>query len=95
MRAGYGDGSCTPIITTYTYDAANRLIAATNGLTTTSFVYNGLGDRVNKVIAGVTTTYTLDLAARADPCLGSMCLAGISGTNAEYSLSDGLGAAVV
>jgi YD repeat-containing protein len=48
---------------TYTYDAANRLITATTGLTTTTFVYNGLGDRVNQAVAGVVITYTLDLAA--------------------------------
>jgi hypothetical protein len=35
--------------------------APTTGLTATTFAYNGLGDRVNQTVAGVVTTYTLDL----------------------------------
>src|SRR5688572_26031088 len=46
---------------TYTYDAANRLIDVTTGLAATTFAYNGPGDRVNQTVAGVVTTYTLDL----------------------------------
>ena len=58
-------------VLTYTYDAANRLITVAQGLTlTTGYAYNGLGDRVNKVVNGVVTTYTLDLAAGLDPGAG-------------------------
>jgi YD repeat-containing protein len=53
--------TCTPITTPYTYDNANRLIEVTTGLTATTFAYNGLVDRVNQTVAGVVTTYTLDL----------------------------------
>jgi RHS repeat-associated protein len=48
---------------TYTYDSANRLKTLTQGTTTSSYVYNGLGDRLQQTVSGVTTTYTLDLNA--------------------------------
>jgi YD repeat-containing protein len=88
----WSGASCTSIATTFTNDAANRIITATNGLTTTSFACNSQGDRVNQDVAGVTTTYTLDLAAKTNSYLcGNGRLAGFSGANAEYILSDGLG----
>ena len=48
---------------TYTYDSANRLKTVTQGSTVSSYVYNGLGDRLSQTVNGVTTTYTLDLNA--------------------------------
>ncbi|MBI3242750.1 MAG: hypothetical protein HYZ49_10705 [Chloroflexi bacterium] len=45
----------------YTYDAANRLTSVTGGGNTSSYAYNGLGDRVSQTVNGVTTNYTLDL----------------------------------
>ena len=48
---------------TYAYDSANRLKTLTQGTTTSSYVYNGLGDRLQQTVSGVTTTYTLDLTA--------------------------------
>jgi len=45
---------------TYTYDAANRLTAF-NG--TTTYAYNGLGDRYQQTVSSTTTTYVLDLNA--------------------------------
>jgi YD repeat-containing protein len=47
----------------YRYDQANRLISTTLGGVTTQFNYNGDGARLKKIIAGVVTTYTQDLAA--------------------------------
>jgi RHS repeat-associated protein len=47
----------------YTYDAANRLVRATNGITAVEYVYNGDGQRVAQVMGGVETRYTLDVAA--------------------------------
>ncbi len=48
---------------TYTYDSANRLLSVTNADTTSSYAYNGLGDRLQETVNGQTTTYLLDLAA--------------------------------
>jgi hypothetical protein len=47
---------------TYAYDSANRLKTLTQGTTTSSYVYNGLGDQLQQTVSGV-TTYTLDLTA--------------------------------
>jgi len=48
---------------TYEYDYANRLTELTQGTTTYTFAYNGLGDRLSQTINTQTTTYTLDLNA--------------------------------
>ena len=47
----------------YAYDAANRLSQVAQGGDTYSFVYNGMGDRVQQTMGGVVTNYTLDLHA--------------------------------
>jgi YD repeat-containing protein len=66
---------------TGTYNAANRLITATQSGMTSTFTYNGLGDRVKQTINGVVTTYTLDLNAGLTQVLAD-------GTNAYlYGLS--------
>ena len=46
----------------YTFDAANRLTSVSDGSLTTSFTYDGLGNRVAKTAGGTTTTYALDIA---------------------------------
>lgn len=48
---------------TYTYDKANRLVAVGQGGVNYTYAYNGLGDRLSQTVSGVTTNYTLDLAA--------------------------------
>jgi RHS repeat-associated protein len=48
---------------TYTYDHANRLVQIVSGTLTTGFTYNGAGDRVAKIVDGVTSAYVLDPAA--------------------------------
>lgn len=88
-------------VLTYTYDAANRLITVTQGLTlTTGFTYNGLGDRVNQVVNGAVTTYTLDLAAGLTQVLadgtftymyGNGRVAQATVTQTAYFLGDALG----
>ncbi|MCC6192206.1 MAG: hypothetical protein IT318_24510 [Anaerolineales bacterium] len=87
-------------VLTYTYDAANRLIGTTDGLTTTTYNYNGLGDRVNQVVHGVVTTYTLDLAAGLTQVLadgtftylyGNGRVAQATVTQTAYFLGDALG----
>ena len=50
-------------VSTYTYDHANRLSSAVEGTTTSTFAYNGLGDRLRQTLDGTPTNYTLDLAA--------------------------------
>jgi YD repeat-containing protein len=47
----------------YTHDHANRLTQVVSGTLTTSFTYNGAGDRVAKTVDGVTSDYVLDPAA--------------------------------
>jgi YD repeat-containing protein len=47
---------------TYTYDAANRLTSVMDGVSTSTYVYNGDGDRFSQTVDGVTTSYVLDVA---------------------------------
>ncbi|MEJ2559558.1 MAG: RHS repeat-associated core domain-containing protein [Anaerolineae bacterium] len=49
-------------VRTFTYDAANRLTSVTSGTLTTTFEYDGLGNRVAQTVDGVTTEYVLDVA---------------------------------
>jgi RHS repeat-associated protein len=46
--------------TTYTWDARNRLTSMTGPSVNASFVYDGLGRRVNKTISGEETQYVYD-----------------------------------
>ena len=46
---------------TYTYDHANRLTSVV-GPSSSSYAYNGLGDRLQQTVDGVTTEYVLDVA---------------------------------
>ncbi len=47
----------------YTYDQANRLKQVVGGATTSTFGYNGLGDRLQQTVGITTTRYVLDPAA--------------------------------
>jgi RHS repeat-associated protein len=49
-------------VRTFTYDAANRLTSVTSGTLTTTFEYDGLGNRAAQTVDGVTTEYVLDIA---------------------------------
>jgi RHS repeat-associated protein len=49
-------------VRTFTYDAANRLTSVTSGTLTTTFEYDGLGNRMAQTVDGVTTEYVLDVA---------------------------------
>jgi YD repeat-containing protein len=51
-------------VRSYTYDQTNRLTQVTEGSLTTQFSYNGDGVRTSNPVAGDTTEYVLDLAAR-------------------------------
>jgi RHS repeat-associated protein len=83
-------------VNTYTYDSANRLISV-NG--TTTYQYNGLGDRISQTANGMTTNYTLDLNTgltqvlsdgTTDYLYGNGRIAQMN-TTAEYFLGDALG----
>jgi RHS repeat-associated protein len=47
-------------VRSYTYDAANRLTAV-SGSPSTSFGYDGLGNRITMTVSGATTRYALDV----------------------------------
>jgi RHS repeat-associated protein len=46
---------------TYTYNYANRLTQVVSGTDTYQYKYNGLGDRLQSLLNGTATTYSLDL----------------------------------
>lgn len=48
---------------TYAYDSANRLISVTGPSGTIAYAYNGLGERLQEMVNGITTTFTMDLAS--------------------------------
>jgi RHS repeat-associated protein len=88
----------------YTYDAAMRLTAVTDGVSTSTFAYNGDGDRVSQTVDGTLTTYVLDTATPLTMVLvettgedsiyylhGLDLVAQSDGTNTEYFAYDGLG----
>jgi len=86
---------------TYTYDSANRLIEVSGPEGTTSYAYNGQGDRVSQTVGITNTNYTLDLASGLTQVLSdgeNTYLYGMdrigehSNANGwRYYLSDGLG----
>jgi len=85
---------------TYTYNKANRLINVTQGTDTSSFTYNGLGDRYQQIVNNVPTTYQLDLAAGLVQVLndgtntylyGATAIGQVSETQTGYYLPDVLG----
>jgi RHS repeat-associated protein len=87
-------------VNTYTYDSANRLKTVSNQTTTISYAYNGLGDRLQETVNGVTTTFVMDLASGLTQALsdgaqdyiyGNGRIAQVNGTDTEYFLSDALG----
>jgi RHS repeat-associated protein len=47
---------------TYTYSHADRLISVSGQSSVVSFGYNGLGDRLQQTVDGVTTNYAIDVA---------------------------------
>lgn len=84
---------------------ALRLVSVSDGANTTTYAYNGDGDRVSQAVDGVTTTYLLDVATPltmvlaeqtgAAPAIyylhGLDLVAQSDGAATEYFLYDGLG----
>jgi YD repeat-containing protein len=86
--------------TFYQYDYANRLVSVNTQERGVGFVYNGLGDRYQQTVDGITTTYALDLNAGLTQVLsdgdttylyGLARLAQDGDGYAEYYLGDALG----
>ncbi len=88
----------------YTYDAALRLKTVTTGGSTTSYTYNGDGDRVSQTVGTETTTYVIDTATPLTMVLaettgtdtirylhGLDLVAQSDGVSTEYFAYDGLG----
>jgi RHS repeat-associated protein len=97
---GAGGSLLSDGVNTYTYDHANRLTAVSGSALAASFAYNGLGDRLQQTVGGVTTDYTLDLNSGLTQVLDDgtnaylygvdrIAQAGAAGT--EYFLGDALG----
>jgi RHS repeat-associated protein len=87
-------------VNTYTYDSANRLKTISNQTTTISYAYNGLGDRLQETVNGMTTTFAMDLNAGLTQALsdgthdyiyGNGRIAQVNGADTEYFLTDALG----
>ena len=83
---------------------ALRLVSVSDGANTTTYAYNGDGDRVSQAVDGVTTTYLLDIATPLTMVLaeqtGSETIAYLhgldlvaqsDGVTTEYFAYDGLG----
>ncbi|HEU0291238.1 MAG TPA: RHS repeat-associated core domain-containing protein [Anaerolineales bacterium] len=98
-------------VNAYEYDFANRLVktcqdTSSNGICDTgetvlaSYVYNGLNDRLQETVSGVTTTFTMDLNTGLTQALsdgthtyvyGVGRIAQATATGTEYFLGDALG----
>jgi RHS repeat-associated protein len=89
------DGSST-----YIYDSVNQLVSLDGPITESLYVYNGLGNRLQQTVNGVTTNYTLDIAGSLSQVLedgmhtylyGNGRIAQKEVSGAQYYLDDSLG----
>ena len=87
-------------VNTYIYDQANRLVSVIRAGMTSSYQYNGLGNRVSETNNGVTTHFTLDLNAGLTQVLadgtntyvyGIARFGQFTSTDSAYFLGDALG----
>ena len=84
---------------TYAYDSANRLSTLNGAATVVSYTYNGMGDRLQEIANGSTTTFTMDLNTGLTQALSDGTYTYTYGlgriaqydTTAEYFLGDALG----
>lgn len=84
----------------YAYNYANRLTNVTSGTDVYQYVYNGLGDRLQSILNGTATTYSLDLNSGLTQVLaegtntytyGFNRIAQVVETQTGYFLGDALG----
>jgi YD repeat-containing protein len=82
---------------TYSFNHANRLVGVSGAGKTVSYTYSGLGDRLRETVNGITTSYTLDLAANLTQVLsdgtdtylyGNGRIAQYDASGAQYFLGD-------
>ncbi len=87
-------------VNTYTYDHANRLKSVNRASLSTSYVYNGLGDRLQQTVNGVQETYLLNTTGGLTQVLvdgtntylyGVVRIAQQHATGTQYFLGDALG----
>ncbi len=87
-------------VNSYTYNTVNQLTAMNGAWGTSSYTYNGLGDRLQQVVNGNTTTFAMDLNTSLTQALsdgtntyiyGIDRIAQSTGTGTEYFLPDALG----
>ena len=87
-------------VQTYTYNYANRLTQVVRGSDTYQYQYNGLGDRLQTILNGTATTYSLDLNSGLTQVLadgtntytyGYNRIAQVSESQTGYFLGDALG----
>ena len=85
---------------TYSYDHANRLVGVSDGQSSATLAYNGLGDRLQQTVGGVTTNYVLDINNSLSQVLsdgtnrylyGMGRIAQQTPTGLQYFLPDALG----
>lgn len=85
---------------TNTYNYANRLTQVVSDADTYQYIYNGLGDRLQSILNGTATTYSLDLNSGLAQVLadgtntytyGFNRIAQVSETQTGYFLGDALG----
>ena len=87
-------------VNSYVYNSANRLIRQSGPAGTVSYLYNGLGDRLQETVNGVITTFTVDLATGLTQTLddgtnayvyGNNRVAQVNNSGTQYFLGDALG----
>jgi YD repeat-containing protein len=90
-------------LNTYSYDAANRLIAVSNAQIEVEYGYNGLGERLRQTVDSTTTNFTADLEGGLSQVLsdgthtylyGNGRMAQFAETETGYFLGDALGSAL-
>ncbi len=87
-------------VKSYSYNKANQLMTVSGQQLAISYNYNGLGDRLQEIVNGQTTTFAMDLNTGLTQALsdgtntyiyGNGRIAQANGTGTEYFLPDALG----
>jgi RHS repeat-associated protein len=76
-------------VSSYSYDHANRLSSMVQGTDTYAFSYNALGDRLQQIVNGAPTSYTLDINRGLTRVLGDGMNTYLYGVNRVGELQTG------